>query len=162
MEAIGLLTLGLAHDFNNLLTVIVNSLDVIGHRSTDDKTARILETAMRAADRGVLLTRQLLTFGRGQVLAIENVDINALIRNSEELVRRAAADSVELDLALFPGEALAAIDQGQFEARCSTWSSTAGTRCPMGDASRYPDAASQAAPEARRRPPACSSVRRDR
>ncbi|MEN1939701.1 ATP-binding protein [Luteimonas sp. MJ174] len=116
MEAIGLLTLGLAHDFNNLLTVVVNSLDIIGHRSTDERTAKVLETAMRAADRGVLLTRQLLSFGRGQVLAAESEDVNALVRESEPLLRRAAADLVDLSLALVPGPALAEIDRGQFEA----------------------------------------------
>lgn len=116
MEAIGLLTLGLAHDFNNLLTVVVNSLDVIGHRNADERTAKVVETAMRAADRGVLLTRQLLTFGRGQPLAAERVDINALIRESEPLLRRAAAEHANLSLALVPGTALAEIDRGQFEA----------------------------------------------
>lgn len=116
MEAIGLLTLGLAHDFNNLLTVVVNSLDLIGRKNADDGTTKVLETAMRAADRGVLLTRQLLTFGRGQVLAAESEDVNALIRESEELLRRAAADVVDLSLALIPGTAVAEIDRGQFEA----------------------------------------------
>ncbi|MGY1457072.1 two-component system sensor histidine kinase NtrB [Luteimonas sp. A534] len=116
MEAIGLLTLGLAHDFNNLLTVVVNSLDLIGRRNADERTAKVLETAMRATDRGVLLTRQLLTFGRGQVLATECVDVNALLRESEDLLRRAAADLVDLGLALVPGTAPAEIDRGQFEA----------------------------------------------
>jgi signal transduction histidine kinase len=116
MEAIGLLTLGLAHDFNNLLTVVVNSLDLIGRRSPDDKTAKVLETALRAADRGVLLTRQLLTFGRGQVLASERVEINALILEAEGLLRRAATDQVDLTLDLIPGGVEADIDRGQFEA----------------------------------------------
>jgi PAS domain S-box-containing protein len=115
MEAIGLLTLGLAHDFNNLLTVVVNSLDILGGRNRDAKTARILETALRAADRGVLLTRQLLTFGRGQVLSTETVDINRLIRESEDLLRRAAAEHADLRLELGPS-AMADIDRGQFEA----------------------------------------------
>src|SRR5690606_7717932 len=70
MEAIGKLTLGLAHDFNNLLTVVVNSLDAIGSRARDPRVSRLVETAMGATDRGILLTRQLLTFGSGQALAI--------------------------------------------------------------------------------------------
>lgn len=116
MEAIGLLTLGLAHDFNNLLTVVVNSLDIIAQRNPDPRTTRVVETAMRAADRGVLLTRQLLTFGRGQPLVAECVDVNAVVRESEVLLRRAAADRVALRLRLAPGHLQAEIDRSQFEA----------------------------------------------
>jgi PAS domain S-box-containing protein len=116
MEAIGLLTLGLAHDFNNLLTVVVSGLDLIGRRSGDERTTKVVETALRAADRGVLLTRQLLTFGRGQALAPERVDINRLICESEDLLRRAAAEHADFRLELVADEALADIDRGQFEA----------------------------------------------
>ena len=116
MEAIGLLTLGLAHDFNNLLTVVVNSLDIIARRNPDARTTRVVETAMRAADRGVLLTRQLLTFGRGQALAPERVDVNELVREYEALLRRAAADRVDFRLELAPGAARVEIDRSQFEA----------------------------------------------
>ena len=116
LEAIGLLTLGLAHDFNNLLTVVINSLDVIGARSEDPKVARLLETAMRASDRGVLLTRQLLTFGRGQALMPETVDVNALIVGNHELLRRAVNGQADLTLALAPTLPAVEIDRGQFEA----------------------------------------------
>jgi PAS domain S-box-containing protein len=116
LEAIGSLTLGLAHDFNNLLTVVINSLDVIGGRTQDPKIAGLLETAMRASDRGVLLTRQLLTFGRGQVLTPEVTDINALIIGNDDLLRRAATDLVDFRLDLAPDLPAVEIDRGQFEA----------------------------------------------
>ncbi|MBJ6982757.1 PAS domain-containing sensor histidine kinase [Luteimonas sp. MC1572] len=116
MEAIGLLTLGLAHDFNNLLTVVINSLDVIGGRTEDKKIARVLETAMRAADRGVLLTRQLLTFGRGQALMAETINLNDLILDNRDLLRRAAADQVDFHMDLAADLPQVAIDRGQFEA----------------------------------------------
>ncbi|MBJ7574653.1 PAS domain-containing sensor histidine kinase [Luteimonas sp. MC1828] len=116
LEAIGLLTLGLAHDFNNLLTVVVNSLDVIGGRTQDPRITRLLETAMRASDRGVLLTRQLLTFGRGQVLIAEALDLNALIVANRELLGRAATDLMQLTLDLAPALPMVEIDRSQFEA----------------------------------------------
>ncbi|MBB1472475.1 PAS domain S-box protein [Luteimonas sp. MC1782] len=116
LEAIGLLTLGLAHDFNNLLTVVINSLDVIGGRSEDPRITRVLETAMRASDRGVLLTRQLLTFGRGQALVAESLDINALLVANRELLARAATELVDLGFELAPGLPKVEIDRGQLEA----------------------------------------------
>lgn len=116
MEAIGLLTLGLAHDLNNLLTVIVNSLDVVARRNPDQRTARVVETALRATDRGVLLTRQLLAFGRGQGLAAERADVHALIGQCEEILRRAASDRCDFRLALAPAPLWVEVDRGQFEA----------------------------------------------
>ena len=94
LEAIGKLTLGLAHDFNNLLTIIINSLDVIDHHVRDERVSRMVETALRASERGALLSRQLLTFGRGQNLAPERLDVNRLILECEELLRRCARDAM--------------------------------------------------------------------
>src|SRR5690606_16866494 len=116
MEAIGLLTLGLAHDLNNLLTVIVNSLDVVARRNPDQRTARVVETALRATDRRVLLTRQLLAFGRGQGLAAERADVHALIGQCEEILRRAASDRCDFRLAMAPAPLWVEVDRGQFEA----------------------------------------------
>jgi PAS domain S-box-containing protein len=117
MEAVGKLTLGLAHDFNNLLTVIINSLDLIGARpGADDRTRRLVETALRASDRGALLTRQLLAFGRGQDLAPEPHDINLLLRRSLELYRRAAGDSIVLELDLARELPQVEVDATQLEA----------------------------------------------
>ena len=61
MEAIGKLTMGLAHDFNNLLGVVINALELITMRvSHDPRLTRNVDAALRAAERGALLTRQLL------------------------------------------------------------------------------------------------------
>ena len=115
MEAIGKLTLGLAHDFNNLLTVIVNSLDVIGHRTADPRTTATVETALRASERGVLLSRQLLTFGKGQNLTPERCDANALLAESEDLLRRCAGQSVRMTFHLAGELPAVDLDRAQFE-----------------------------------------------
>jgi PAS domain S-box-containing protein len=116
MEAVGKLTLGLAHDLNNLLTIIVNSLDIIEMHSTDSKIKGLVQTALCATDRGVLLTRQLLTFGRGQPLSPEPSDVNRLIADSADLLRRSAGEDIlvrfEHDLQL----PVVDIDRAQFEA----------------------------------------------
>lgn len=117
LEAIGKLTLGLAHDFNNLLTVIVNSLDLIVMRNEHDpRVSEWTEVAQRAADRGTLLTRQLLAFGRGQNLAPEVHDVNMLLTRSGEMYRRACGPSVQFAFELADGLPLVEVDAAQFEA----------------------------------------------
>ena len=117
IEAIGKLTFGLAHDFNNLLTVIINSLDMIGVRpGADARTKELVDTAMRAADRGALLTRQLLSFARGQNLVAERHDLNELLAQSMELYRRTCGPAVEFKIDLAPDLPPVFIDAAQFEA----------------------------------------------
>lgn len=117
IEAIGKLTFGLAHDFNNLLTVIINSLDMIGVRpGADARTKELVDTALRASDRGALLTRQLLSFARGQNLVAERHDLNELLAQSMELYRRTCGPAVEFKIDLAPDLPPVFIDAAQFEA----------------------------------------------
>lgn len=117
IEAVGKLTLGLSHDFNNLLGVIVNSLDLIMiHRNDAARTAELVEGAMRAAERGSLLTRQLLAFAKGQPLAPERSDINALLRHSKDLYARTCGAMIHLQFDLAEELPQVMVDTAQFEA----------------------------------------------
>ena len=116
-EAVSRLTLGLAHDFNNILTVITNSLDRIVAGAGDiEKIARSADVAQRAADRGALLTKQLLTFSRGDLTRAKVQDVNAVITASEPLLRRACDASLVIEFDLEPGLPRIAIDAAQVEA----------------------------------------------
>lgn len=132
MEAIGKLTLGLAHDFNNLLTIVMNSLDLIAMRAPDQRTADLVETALRAADRGALLTRQLLSFGRGQRLSPERRDVNALIERSMELYRRACGTGVNFRYEAAAGLPMVEVDVSQFEAALLNLISNSRDAMPQG------------------------------
>ncbi|MET4678795.1 two-component system sensor histidine kinase NtrB [Stenotrophomonas rhizophila] len=116
MEAIGKLTLGLAHDFNNLLTIIVNCLDLISVRVKDGPAAKLIETALRAAERGALLSRQLLTFGRGQKLSPERLDLTASLRQSQEILERSVGEAVKLVFDLHEDLPCVFVDKAQLEA----------------------------------------------
>ena len=117
MEAVGRLTGGVAHDFNNLLTVVIGALDLI-LKSPDDAARRqkLGEAALSAARRGERLTHQLLAFSRRQALRPEAIDINALIRESDPLLRRAVGEAVGYRLKLRRGGARVIVDPAQFEA----------------------------------------------
>ena len=117
LEAIGQLTGGVAHDFNNLLTVIIGALDVL-QRNPDDtrRRDRMLAAAQAAARRGERLTQHLLAFARRQPLNPEICRIDAMIAESESLLRRAVGEGVELRLDLKAGGRTTLTDSGQFEA----------------------------------------------
>lgn len=116
-EAIGKLTFGLAHDFNNLLAVIVSTLDMVAMQpESSAKTKRLVDTGLRAAERGSLLTKQLLSFAQGQKLAPEAHEINALLARSEELYRRGAGSTIDLKLVLEDNLPMVLVDAAQFEA----------------------------------------------
>lgn len=132
MEAIAKLTLGLAHDFNNLLTIILNSLDMIGNRSDDERIGKLVQSATRASERGIVLTRQLLAFGRGQNLAPEEVDVNALIADDRDLFQRCAGDTVTVHHAPGPQLPRVYVDRAQFEAALLNLVSNSRDAMPSG------------------------------
>ena len=115
MEAVGQLTGGLAHDFNNLLTAVVGSLDMIRARSSDQRTTRLAENALRAAERGSKLTGQLLAFSRTQKLATAPTDINALIEGMADLFLQSLGTNIHVATRLAPGLPTAMADANQLE-----------------------------------------------
>jgi signal transduction histidine kinase/ActR/RegA family two-component response regulator len=116
MEAIGQLTGGIAHDFNNILTAIFGSLEmVLGSDEPDEKTRRMVNTALRSAGRGARLTQQLLAFSRRQVLQPKRVNLNELLSEMRVLIQRAVGEAIEISLALAPELPACVIDPAQFE-----------------------------------------------
>ncbi|WP_218014120.1 PAS domain-containing protein [Rubellimicrobium roseum] len=102
MEAVGQLTGGLAHDFNNLLTGIGGSLEMIRTRldqGRPETVARYLGAAEGAVKRAASLTHRLLAFSRRQTLDPRPTDVNRLVMEMEELIRRTVGPAVELDVA---------------------------------------------------------------
>ncbi len=115
MEAIGQLTGGVAHDFNNLLTAILGNLEILGRRVTDPRIGRLVENAMRAADRGAKLTGQLLAFARKQRLQAEAVDVNQLVQSMAMLLRSTLGGTVQVDIEPAPDLRRALADSTQLE-----------------------------------------------
>ncbi len=116
MEAIGLLAGGVAHDFNNLLTVIGGHADLIA--SAPHETGSVRESAeqiLRAQERAGALTRQLLAFGRGQILQPRVLPLNAVIEGIESLLRRLIGADIALSFVLAHDAGRVRVDPGQIE-----------------------------------------------
>jgi signal transduction histidine kinase/ActR/RegA family two-component response regulator len=115
MEAIGRLAGGVAHDFNNLLTVITGYTDLLLTRLDDDGLRESANEVKRAADRAAGLTRQLLAFGRRQVLCLKLLDVNAVVENMDKMLRRVIGEDIELVVSLAAGLGPVKADPGQIE-----------------------------------------------
>ncbi|MGA9582971.1 MAG: ATP-binding protein [Allosphingosinicella sp.] len=110
MEAIGQLTGGVAHDFNNLLTLVIGGLDLIDRQLPSqppgpgtDRIRRARDAAMEGARRAAKLTQHLLAFARRQPLQPKLLEINRLIREISDMLRRTLGEQVELEAVLGGG-----------------------------------------------------------
>ncbi len=116
MEAIGRLAGGIAHDFNNLLTAVIGYSELVLWKEdleADVRTslAEIQKTAYRAG----ALTQQLLAFGRKQVLQPDVLNLNNVIMNLEDLLRRLIGEDVALQTRPDPDLGLVEADRSQIE-----------------------------------------------
>ncbi len=115
MEAVGQIAGGIAHDFNNLLTVILGNADLLHETIADAEDRTLVEAITAAAARGAELTARLLAFGRRQLLHPKPFGVNALVRDSQRLLRRALREDIALELALDDDVPAAMADAGQLE-----------------------------------------------
>jgi two-component system cell cycle sensor histidine kinase/response regulator CckA len=99
MEAVGQLAGGIAHDFNNMLMVINGYCELLlDDLDERNDLRRDIEQIKGTASRAAALTRQLLAFGRRQVVQPKVVDLNKLLYNSQELMERLVGSAVNLKL----------------------------------------------------------------
>jgi PAS domain S-box-containing protein len=100
LEAIGQLTGGVAHDFNNLLTIITGNLELLAGEIETPALQDFVKRAADAADMGASLTRRLLTFARRRRLTPEVIDVNALILDLTEILKRSLGETITLTTVL--------------------------------------------------------------
>jgi PAS domain S-box-containing protein len=95
MEAVGQLTGGVAHDFNNLLAIIGGNAELAKRRPGGD-TNRQMDNILRATERGVALTRQLLSFSRRNVATPQVIDLRAEVPRMAEMLRASLRGNIQM------------------------------------------------------------------
>ncbi len=116
MEAIGQLAGGVAHDFNNLLTAINGYSGLALQRIDDNHPLKsYLEEIKKAGDRAANLTRQLLAFGRKQILQPLAINLNDIVTDMNKMLRRLIGEDIELVGKLDPALKKIKADPGQIE-----------------------------------------------
>jgi PAS domain S-box-containing protein len=116
LEAVGRLAGGVAHDFNNMLTIILGYTQmVLDQVPAADPMRSSLEEVLNAAERAQALTNQLLTFSRRQMVQPRVMNVNALILNTDKMLRRLIGEDIELVLALTEHVGTIRADPSQIE-----------------------------------------------
>jgi len=116
LEAVGTLAGGVAHDFNNLLTVI-NGFSQFALESipANDPLTESLSEIHAAGQRAAALTRQLLAFGRRQVLTLTVLDLNEVIERTRGMLTHLIDPGIALRFELQPDLWPVLADAGQME-----------------------------------------------
>jgi two-component system cell cycle sensor histidine kinase/response regulator CckA len=116
VEAIGRLAGGVAHDFNNLLMTIKGCSELLlGGLDPRDLRREEVEEIRKAAERATALTRQLLAFGRRQVLQPQVLDLNEVVANMDRMLQRLIGEDIQLFTVLDPQLWPVKVDPGQIE-----------------------------------------------
>ncbi|MCK5115899.1 MAG: transporter substrate-binding domain-containing protein [Candidatus Aegiribacteria sp.] len=116
MEAIGRLAGGIAHDFNNILQAIIGNISLIKENlSHDDLCYKRLEEILNEANRAATLIRQLLAFGRRQILQKIEIDVTSLINNLLSMVDRMIGETIEMEFLPDPDLWHILADQSQID-----------------------------------------------
>ncbi len=116
MESVGRLAAGVAHDFNNLLAPILGYVDMLLDEIPEGGPHRLeLQQIRHAAEGARDLTRQLLAFGRKQLLSIARLDLCAVVGGFQGLLQRTLRENIRLDVRLPDSLGAVRADGGQIE-----------------------------------------------
>jgi PAS domain S-box-containing protein len=116
LEAIGQLAGGVAHDFNNLLTAILGYASLASDSLDPQHPLRgHMEEIAMAGERGAGLTRQLLAFSRQQMLEPTLINLNTLVGDISQMLRRLIGEHIELVARLTPDLDVILADRTQIE-----------------------------------------------
>ena len=114
MEAVGRLAGGVAHDFNNVLQTVLTRCGAMKRQlAPKDKLLRQVEEIRKAGKRASALTRQLLAVSRAQVLDMRVVDLNAILRDTAEMLRRSIGEDIDLVMDMESSLAAVKVDPDQ-------------------------------------------------
>ncbi len=116
MESVGTLAGGIAHDFNNALTGIVGFGELLRVRMAGDEQAlHDLDEILRCAERASMLTRQLLTYARRQIIEPVNLSLSALVADLMKLIGKVVGEHIEVKTSLEKNVPTIHADRGQIE-----------------------------------------------
>ncbi len=133
MEAVGQLAGGVAHDFNNILTAIIGYAHLLLMKIPEQDPARaFVEPILVSAERAAHLTSSLLSFSRKQIIDLQPVDLNTIIRRVEHLLGRVIGEDVEFQTVLVAENLIVMADSVQIEQVLMNLATNARDAMPQG------------------------------
>ncbi len=115
LEAIGRLAGGIAHDFNNILTVLLGNLEILRGAASSHERAEALDALWEYANRAATLNRRLLAFSRQDPVAPRRLELGAVVRGAERMLRSLVGEDVGLDLEVGTETTFVRMDASQLE-----------------------------------------------
>ena len=115
LESMGALAAGITHNFNNLLQGIVGYTHILLERISDPEVERCGNQIRKFADRGAELVQELLAFIREHHLEVQAADVNVVIRDALDALRRTLGEGTDLEFAPAADLGEVRIDPGQIE-----------------------------------------------
>jgi two-component system, cell cycle sensor histidine kinase and response regulator CckA len=116
LDAIGRLAGGIAHDFNNLMTIIVGYCESLRSATASSPILQKQVTEIyKAAEQANSLTRQLLAFSRRQKAESNFLNLNDVLTDMSDMLRRLMSDDIEVTIQTDPELGLICANRGQIE-----------------------------------------------
>jgi PAS domain S-box-containing protein len=116
LQAVGHLAGAVAHDFNNSLGVVQGYSEFILEKlPKDDQLRHSVEEIAKACDRATNLTKQLLTFGRKQVIQPRAIDLVSLVNDLSSMLSRLIGEHIRLNVYAASSVSAVTVDPGQIE-----------------------------------------------
>jgi PAS domain S-box-containing protein len=116
METVGKLAGGVAHEFNSILTAILGQSELLqGDLPAGSSQAQSASEINQAAGRAAALTRQLLAYGRKQILQPEPLNLNKVLAGMDGMFHHLMGGDVSIQIVPGSGLQLVKADAGQIE-----------------------------------------------
>lgn len=116
LDAVGRLAGGVAHDFNNLISVINGYCEMLAARvATNPQAMREVAEIHHAGRKAAALTQQLLAFSRRQPFHARALNLNSLIGENVDILRRLVGEAGQLDFELAADLPNIRTDPAQFQ-----------------------------------------------
>ena len=102
LESIGNLSAGIAHDFNNLLTIILGNSELLKYKIDTEnlENNKLLDDMIDASERAAALTKKMLIFSSKQEVEFHDLDINMVINDIMQLIKRLIGEEFHINLDL--------------------------------------------------------------
>jgi PAS domain S-box-containing protein len=115
MEAIGQLAGGVAHDFNNIVATILMQAESVRGDVVKPEVAKALDEIIASSERAASLIRQLLAFGRRQLMQLSIMNVNELVDDLGSMLGRIVGEHVTMRLELHPAPLYVHADAGMLD-----------------------------------------------
>ncbi len=134
MEAVGRLAGGVAHDFNNILGIISGYAELLQMNSRIDADRLRAEKILSATEKAASLTRQLLAFGRKQVMSLELIDLSSVVKDLTSMLDCLMSAATPIEVRVGKNLGLVKADQSQLEQVILNLTANARDAMPHGGA----------------------------